>query len=387
MISLYATLKEGEYLNQVKEGWEVSRHKSTPLIKIFEAIEQEAYNSTAPDEIKARTYQKMSISYEKVAYWSWWDNSDASLSTVFHRATQALLESSARVYKGKLAEIYASYVDLSKEEDKPQERLEYLSAVIDILVKQIPERQSPQGFVWKVTNAKGVDSYLIGTMHAANRFMVEAPLVREAMKAPQKLIFEFASPLFFALAKTEALFTRTVFFEGYLYQEAKQRGIQTEQLDTFMEGCQALYSVIQNPQSYVLSSSPKRLQQADLVEHARKSNTSIYNALLTEAWQNGNLNECPASGSHSSQCQRNRKWIDDRGLIQQLKNTNETITVAVGLSHLIDIDPTILEAASKEKELTIKRGTYNISNDTLSWTELEVEEVAKPFLFGNRFFL
>lgn len=221
---------------------------------------------------------------------------------------------------------------------------EFILSAINIAKKDIEDRQDNIGILYEVTNAKGVTSYLVGTIHMGNEAMVNQPQMVHCFQDAKEVTMEIGESVQAKLLyQLRALNPFTNFkhcMDLKLATLACQANKTVIGLETPDEQKEVLEKMMQEGRAL---SFPFMSEQACCYLQGHRDFISYE---MVEAWQNGDdetLEFLAFELSHPAINRimfedRNRKWTSNapegKGLIQKLQETEYPIGIAVGAGHL-----------------------------------------------------
>lgn len=106
-----------------------------------------------------------------------------SLSGAYHRFSDKLAVKTAENYKGNLKGLVNRLNTAEHVSDK-----KFLKRVIQVAIKNIECSKQNKGVIFKITNDKMIDSYLIGTLHCGNEAMTKNVVFANALSGCHELI-------------------------------------------------------------------------------------------------------------------------------------------------------------------------------------------------------
>lgn len=305
------------------------------------------------------------------------------------------------------------------------ERKRLLEPLILGLCEAIKNESDSQGFVFRITNAKGVENYLVGTIHFATDEMADSLGITHAIKNADQLILETASPLLWTLYRMRQLNITNPFRNSIdlnLLRLANQKGLSVEGLESFSEQMQAFmggvsfadmathfykksrehisekvndyfkvmstgskYDRLKAYGSYLLAPSiwlfnkevewGKWLIAKCVGQQEIPSANELMTHSIMDLWQSGNyqlMAQLPNPGKHLLD-ERNYKWLNGTeevaGLCERLDSTNQSLCYAVGAAHLF-VGEANLIAALKNSAFTVEKGSFNYLTSTMEWSRI-----------------
>ncbi|MBA3237769.1 MAG: hypothetical protein H0T62_05375 [Parachlamydiaceae bacterium] len=120
----------------------------------------------------------------------------------------------------------------------------FLEPVLHELCTKVETEQESKGFFFRVTNRKGVHSYLVGTIHAATNQMAQMPALNHVIDHSDRLILEVSSLILNASYRLRRLDLTNPYrncIDLTLYDAAWHRNLPIESLETVKDQISALY--------------------------------------------------------------------------------------------------------------------------------------------------
>ena len=112
----------------------------------------------------------------------WWES---SVHGSYRSAKHSLAGRVAEGYENKLLTLLACKCFLKKAIYR-----DFCANALNTAISTIYQRTVVRGFTWKITNATGITSYLIGTIHQGTSAFANAPGVQEAINNSEKFFTE-----------------------------------------------------------------------------------------------------------------------------------------------------------------------------------------------------
>jgi uncharacterized protein YbaP (TraB family) len=223
------------------------------------------------------------------------------------------------------------------------------------------------GFLYKITNKEGVESYLIGTCHLGNEYMYKSflPIIEKSKKLflETEIITEKTYKIFLEKFKeavikkgSKIIFTKDCYIMDLaLYIYAREKNIEIVALDSFIDSLIVFaLGVIPLIILFIKAIFLRSIcQRQDLIKDI-------------EAWQDGRESEIKKAFEEIKKTisgnfvlnSRNKKWLNGTkekdGLIKILKEAKETVAIAVGTLHLFGEKSGLIENF-KKNGLTVER--------------------------------
>ena len=181
------------------------------LDRFDQLIHQQAFND-ADAYHKAKKLSLEILEYLPKCHFLGWE--------IYHKYSEKISSLNERIIKKaapfvkfKLPEIFQEFQKFDKllytVNCKPQERAFtelFLEPMINGICEEIENSQdTSQGIVYRVTNAQGVQHFLVGTCHTSTENMTKAPLLKHALAKSEELHLESNSPILWNLYKIRQL--------------------------------------------------------------------------------------------------------------------------------------------------------------------------------------
>lgn len=259
-------------------------------------------------------------------------NADSPLIEAHQQFIDKLASKAAENFKGKLVKLIDRKIGSSTS---PQE-VEFLEKVVNVAIENIENRTKNEGFLFTVTNAKGVTSYLIGSLHKATQSMTQNQQMLDAVQNSNELITEIG---YGTQAKSELE-------SGDLYgpsnklryatdltltKLAESRNITISGLSTIPEQKSAYFKLAGS-----MSSSPIK---AETLQRITAHAPYLFHE-NADAWQEGSEKKILRIMKELNH-PKVVSYIDDLtenwsvGLIKKLQETEHPISIVVGTGHCL----------------------------------------------------
>lgn len=378
-IEKFNSLKSGEYLNS--EYNIVKKEKKEKLFELFtktteqlkegnyKNLKEEIYKFT--NKINKKIFKKSpNKDIRKI---------DFLMLKIFRpklaKAYECFLEELAKVYVRSFKKEYPnkSVVSLIYEQKFSYKFKDALKRVIYESIKNRKEF-AKNGFLYKITNKKNVESYLIGTIRFGNKHMYKSliPIINKS----KELFTEAGNSFLLKLMSNSEKGLKCIMDKKFT-NIAKKKKIKVHRLDSknflikipLLSVIGIIIRTIIGIFIIVLSFGIMLIPIIILnKKNALKNKLKILS--MIDMWQNGNevfmKEKLETSNKIFSIKDRNKKWLKEyesskkNGLISILQNTKKTVTIAVGVLHLFEFDELYndgLIKRFKENELTVERIT------------------------------
>lgn len=250
----------------------------------------------------------------------------------YHNFINRLAKRTAELYRGKLKDLVDEYNDEKNIHSK-----KFINLSIQIAIKNIETSKVNKGFVYQITNSKGVNNFLIGTHHTTNPHAIENKVFREVIDKSHEFIKEVKTPTYARFLYKARICSPILDDRLASYAEGKNKRVS--RLEGIMEVFKAFFKTCMED-----SLNPYRM----VVITQRYYHGKFLKNELIEAWQRGDEQDLLLIGCYLNSSnfikimlkERNEKWLSDEGggLMKKIAEATNSICVAVGCAHLFGDD-------------------------------------------------